>query len=125
MTYIKNASVKIMLSYDYSHFESSLTIENEAGLSLSEIDEARKTCQRLCDKAVAQFKKAKEMAAKRTNSIYEMRQFENDCLRILEKPECDRTLKEIGMLKEYHDEKWRERFDRSYDYEDDDEDLPF
>lgn len=125
MTYIKSASVKIMLSYDYSHFESSLTIENEAGLSLSEIDEARKNCQRLCDKAVAQFKKAKEMAAKRTNSIYEMRQFENDCLRILEKPECDRTLKEIGMLKEYQDEKWRERFDRSYDYEDDDEDLPF
>lgn len=125
MTYIKNASVKIMLSYDYSHFESSLTIENEAGLSLSDIDAARKNCQRLCDKAVAQFKKAKEMAAKRTNSIYEMRQFENDCLRILEKPECDRTLKEIGMLKEYQDEKWREKFDRSYDYEDDDEYLPF
>ena len=48
-TKIKNASVKVMLSYDYSHFEASMSLENEGGLSMAEIDTARKNCQRLAE----------------------------------------------------------------------------
>lgn len=39
-TKIKTASVKVMLSYDYSHFEASMSLENDNGLSMEEIDEA-------------------------------------------------------------------------------------
>lgn len=122
MTIIKTASVKVMRSYDYCHFETSMSLENDSGIIPHEIDLARKDCQRLCDKAVAQYKKAKDSAAKRTDGLYQMQNFEAECKRIAAKAEHDRTLKEIGMLKEYENEKWQERFDYRYDYEDDEND---
>ena len=118
-TKIKDASVKVMLSYDYSHFEVSMTLENNYGLTMKEIDEARKNCQRLADKAVSQYKTAKLMAAKRIDGEYEMKNFEAECKRIQAKDEHNRTLKEIAMLKQYEDEKWREQFYYAYDYDDD------
>lgn len=120
-TVIKNASVKVMLSYDYSHFESSMALENDAGLSMSDIDEARKNCQRLCDRAIRQYKKAKELAAKRNDGEYQMQNFLAEIKKIEAKTEHDRTLKEIAMLKEYKDESWRDRFNYDYDYDDDDQ----
>lgn len=119
-TIVKTASVKVMLSYDYSHFESSMSIENESGLSLQDINEARKNCQRLSDEAVRQYKKAKEMAAFRQNGTYELDNFRNTCEKIKLKTECDRTIKEIAMLKQYEDENWQSQFDYPYDYDDDD-----
>jgi hypothetical protein len=119
MTVIKSASVKVMLSYDYSHFEASMVVENDNGLTVEEIDSARKKCQRLADNEVGQYKKAKEMAANRTNGEYRMRSFEQECLAIQKKDEQDRTIKELAMLKQYNDESWREQFSYDYDYDDD------
>jgi len=124
-TIIKTASVKVMLSYDYSHFESSMSLENEAGIDLSEIDEARKKCQRLSDKAVSQYKKAKSMASKRQTAMYEKESFEKRCKEIQAKDTHDRTLNEIAMLKQYEDENWQSQFDYNYDYEDDDDHPSF
>ena len=66
------ASVKIMLSYDYCHFEVCLStskeivfpdqIPGEEGITLKGVDEMRKDCQRLADKAVRQYKTAKYAA---------------------------------------------------------------
>ena len=123
-TKVKNASVKVMLSYDYSHFEASMSLENDEGLSLQEIDAARKDCQRLADKAVGQYKTAKLQAAQRTDGEFKMRNFEAQCKAIAAKDEHDRTLKEIAMLKQYQDENWQEQFESRYDY-DDDEDYRF
>jgi hypothetical protein len=120
-TVLKNASVKIMLSYDYSHFEVAMSIENEGGLLLKDIDDARKNCQRLADKAVSQYKKAKEMAALRTDGAYKIQNFEKQCKEILSKTEGDRTINEVAMLKQYSDENWRDRFYYHYDYEDEDD----
>lgn len=122
-TIIKNASVKVMLSYDYSHFESSMTIENGNGLNVKDINEARKTCQRLSDEAVRQYKKAKEMAAKRVNSVCIKGAFEAQCKLIKSKPEGERTINEVAMLKQYEDENWQSQFDYLYDYDDDE--LPY
>jgi phage terminase large subunit len=108
-----------MLSYDYSHFETALTVENENGLSLTDVDNARKQCQRLADKAVSQYKKAKEMAELRTDGTYKMQNFEQQCKRILQKPEGERTVNEVAMLKQYQDENWESQFDDPYDYDDD------
>lgn len=120
-TKIKTASVKVMLSYDYSHFECAMSVENDEGLSMNNIDETRKMCQRLADKAVGQYKTAKSMAAKRTDGEFKMNNFEAECKNILSKDENDRTLKEIAMLKQYKDENWRSNFIYSYDYDDDNE----
>lgn len=120
-TIIKSASVKVMLSYDYSHFEASMSVENESGLTMSDIDEARKKCQRLADKAVGQYKKAKQMASNRSDGEYQMRNFQEQCERIKAKDELDRTIKEIAMLKQYEDENWQSQFMYDYDYDDDDD----
>ena len=120
-TIIKSASVKVMLSYDYSHFEASMSVENESGLTMSDIDESRKKCQRLADKAVGQYKKAKQMASNRSDGEYQMRNFKEQCERIKAKDEQDRTIKEIAMMKQYEDENWRAKFMYEYDYDDDDD----
>lgn len=108
-----------MLSHDYSHFEASMSLENESGVTKEEMDSARKDCQRLAMKAIDQYKIAKIMAAKRSDGKYQMQNFENECKKILAKDEHDRTLKEIAMLKQYQDENWQAQFDYRYDYEDD------
>jgi hypothetical protein len=118
-TKIKTASVKVMLSYDYSHFEASMSLENDNGLSMKEIDDARKDCQRLADKAVGQYKSAKASAAKRTDGEYKIANFDSQCKKILEKSEGDRTINEIAMLKQYQNENWQEQFYERYDYNDD------
>ena len=118
-TKIKAASVKVMLSYDYSHFEASMSLENDEGLSINDIDSARKNCQRLADKAVSQYKTAKQQAAMRNDGNYRMQNFETECKRIADKDEQDRTIKEIAMLKQYENENWKAQFDYDYDYDDD------
>jgi hypothetical protein len=119
-TKIKSASVKVMLSYDYSHFEASMSLENDNGITVNEIDSARKDCQRLADKAVSQYKTAKTMAANRNDGAYRMNNFIAECKNIQAKNEHDRTLKEIAMLKQYENENWQAQFDYDYDYMDDD-----
>lgn len=114
-----SASVKIMLSYDYCHFEVSKSVDEN--ISDKEINELRKDVQRLADEAVRQYKIAKNQAARRTDAEYKMRNFEEECKRIEAKEEHDRTLKEIAMLKQYRDENWQAQFDYNYDYEDDEE----
>jgi hypothetical protein len=120
-----SASVKVMLSYDYCHFETSMSMENEAGIPAKDIDEARKNCQRLSDKAVAQYKKAKQMASMRNDGEYQMKNFEETCKKIDRKPEGERTINEVAMLKQYQDEEWRAQFDYAYDYDDDEDYIPF
>lgn len=117
----KTASVKVMLSYDYSHFEASMTLENDEGLTIQEIDEARKSCQRLANKAVEQYKKAKQSAANRTDGQYKMQNFEKKCLEIAAKAEGDRTINEVAMLKQYNNEAWQSQFEDNYNYDDDDQ----
>lgn len=118
-TKIKTASVKVMLSYDYSHFEANMGLENEDGIELHEVDNARKMCQRLADKAVSQYKTAKLYASKRSDGEYKMKNFESACKAIEAKQEGDRTINEIAMLKQYKDEDWQAQFDSLYDYDDD------
>ena len=121
-----SASVKIMLSYDYCHFE--VCKSTDENITDEQINEMRKDVQRLCDKAVQQFKIAKDMSSKRMNGKYTMLDFKNQCLAIEEKKEEDRTVKEIAMLKQFSDENWQAQFEYNYDYEDnfdesDDEDY--
>ena len=113
------SSVKIMLSYDYCHFEVSKSTDQE--LSNKEINELRKDVQRLADEAVRQYKIAKQNAAERVNAEFAIRNFEEECKRIMAKEEQDRTIREIAMLKQYQDEHWRVQFYNHYDYEDDEE----
>ncbi len=87
----------------------------------------RKEVQRLADEAVRQYKIAKEKAAKRNDGEYKMENFRNQCERALLKPDGERTVNEVAMLKRYQDENWQAQFgdEWDYDYEDDDETYKF
>ena len=108
-----------MLSYDYSHFETSMSLENDEGVTKEEIDNSRKDCQRLCDKAVEQYKIARKMAEMREDAQYMMHNFKAECERIALKKEGDRTLNESAMLKQYQQENWQDQFNYDYYYDDD------
>lgn len=120
------ATVKVMLSYDYCHFEVSKTIVNEItqdsvftapGITQQEIDDARKDCQRLADKAVGQYKTAKIEANRSTINSSERRQLEQDVATIRSIPESNRTPLEKAKVKALEDwgQDWR------YNYMDDGE----
>ncbi len=116
---IRTASVKVMRSYDYCHFEVAMTIENDEDITLIEIDNVRKNCMRLADKAVEQYKIAKVNYDNKSQRDKDKLGFEKDCQKIAAKSEQDRTIKEMAMLKSYVDGNWKAQFDYDYDYEDD------
>lgn len=112
-----SASVKIMLSYNYCHFEICKGTEQELGNK--EINAMRKDVQRLVDEAVRQYKVAEDMAAKREQAEWAKEDFENRISKIKATPEGERTINDVAILKEYEDEKWESRFSYSYNYDDD------
>jgi len=107
---ITSASVKVMRSYDYCHFEVCLA-SNDA-TTPEAIDELRKTAARLADKAVAQYKTAKEAI----NNLEAMEAtWRLDQAR--KTPPHERTAEERAVIKFYADASFAARF--HYDYQDD------
>lgn len=116
MTKTTLSTVRILLSHDYCHFEVSKQIEGE-NITQVEIDNARKDCQRLADKAVGQYKTAKEKAIKRTGSSYERMQLEKEVQLINMKKEEYLTEEDKAKVKALADYKHQ----CEYNYMDDDE----
>ena len=111
-----NASVKVMNSYDYCHFEIQLSRED---ISLNQVDDLRKEAQRLVDKAIKQYKTAKRVAAA-TEQIVSA-DLERRVRAIKENyPQSEWTPEQRAAVKELEDQYFRAS--RSYDYQDDWED---
>lgn len=121
---ITTISVRVMRSFDYSHFEicTSATLD-EGDNSQWCTDELRKQAARLADKAVEQYKIAKANFA-RLRSESSERTWEGERVKSLkEKPETDRTPEEQARIKEWDDTVWAAS--RRFDYEDEwDDDEP-
>lgn len=115
MTKITTATVKVMQSYNYCHFEASMSLENEAGIEPIEIDNARKDCQRLTDKAVKQFQTAKSVESKRANLNFEKQALEREVASIKQKVKEDWSVTDKAKVKALEDHNWNLQFD----YEDD------
>lgn len=108
-------SVRVMRSYDYSHFE--VTLGTNEPVTLAEVDDLRKEAARLADKAVAQFKIAKFEHERRLNDARQKVYAKQDADRIRRKPEGERTVDEVAELKAFDDKVWEDN--RAYNYEDD------
>lgn len=120
---IVGASVKVMRSYDYCHFEISLSIGGvpdgtqaflSASEQLSQIDNLRKEAARLADKAVEQYKIAKSWAS-RTDSM--LAEFKWKVQVARSTPESERTPEAQAIIKQDDDNAFVARI--KYDYEDD------
>ena len=107
-------SVKIMLSYDYCHFEFCLSSDQE--MTLRQADDLRKDTQRLADEAVRQYRVSKDCAQKKLSlgiskkeMEFEVEQYKN--ISDSEWPEKIKAIKKALEDKEYWDK-------YNYDYED-------
>jgi hypothetical protein len=110
------ASVKIMLSYDYCHFEVCRSIERDTDIGNKEIDNLRKDVQRLADKAVEQYKTAKTYAVQRLRIQNEKDVLLKEIEIIKQKPESDWSATEKAKVKALQDTAYWNQYD--YDYQD-------
>jgi hypothetical protein len=113
------ASVRVMNSYDYCHFEIVLSADGE--VTPKEVDEMRKTAQRLVDKAIGQYTTAKDCARRATRLADERRWVEADVKSIREIPEGERSAEQKASLKAWEDRLHELNVERDYDYDDDEE----
>lgn len=115
---IETASVKVMRSHDYCHFEVCLSSSSANTPEL--VDELRKTAARLADKAVSQYRIAKINASRLLSEKYERAAMVDRVNRIREISEGGRTVDQQAELKAFDDASWAAS--RGYDYENDWED---
>lgn len=112
---INVASVKVMRSYDYCHFE--VTLSTSEATTPEHVDELRKTAARLADKAVRQYKVAKADASRRTADVYNFPSLAKSAAEIEKVADDDRTPEQKAELKAYQDACFRNN--HSFDYQDD------
>lgn len=114
------ASVKIMRSYNYCHFETCLSSDED--MTLEQVDQMRKEAARLTDKAVEQYKQAREFEDRRSGYSYHHRiqELEKEVAEFANVPENERTPEMKAKAKYLGD--LRHWMNRQYDYEDDFED---
>lgn len=107
---INSASVKVMRSHDYCHFEVCLSSSDVD--TPEKVDALRKEAARLADKAVEQYQTAKaaEYTADNISQKWRLNQ-------AMATPENERTPAEKAVIKYHSDAGFRARFD--YDYQDD------
>ena len=109
------ASVKIMRSYDYNHFEISLSTEED--LTIDQVDSMRKEAARLVDKAVAQYK-----ISKMESSKFPDQELSRQAQIIKENfPQSEWTDAQKALIKRHEDNVYWAN--RPYDYEDDWEEM--
>lgn len=110
------ATVKVMLSYNYCHFEVSKQIEGD-DITQQDIDNARKDCQRLADKAVGQYQTAKAEQNRIAANSYERQTLEREVLQIRAKPQDEWSIYDKAKVKALEDYNFQSR----YNYMDDEE----
>ena len=111
------AGVKVMNSYNYGHFEVTLSSDQE--MTGKEINEMRKAAQRLVDEAIRQYQVAKVKAEKRTLLQYEKRRLEAEVKMIQEKPKSEWSSEDKAKVKALDDHEYWAQHD--FDYDDDEE----
>lgn len=109
------ASVKIMLSYDYNHFEVCLGSDEDLGIQA--VNELRKTAQRLADEAVRQYKVAKHRAEQALRLGSERDYLKQQVASFSLMPESELTAEQRAKRKAVEDEAYWNQAE--YDYEDD------
>ncbi len=114
------ASVRIMRSYDYNHFEICLGSDEE--MTLDEANELRKQAALLVDEAVRQYKIAKKKEQYREEKEYSLERMLEQIERIKKKSETEWTVQEAVLMSGFEDQKfWKEHEKEDYFYGDDPE----
>lgn len=114
---INAASVKVMRSHDYCHFEvnlaASVDCPSDSPEWYQQVDNLRKNAARLADKAVEQYKIAKSAHQSESVSWDSLRYAAEQAKKT---PEDERTPEEKAAIKALADARFSQRH---YDYQDD------
>lgn len=109
------ATVKVMRSYDYCHFEINLGTDEK--LTAEDIDNMRRVAASLVDRAVTDYRNMKREEGTRQAKEFDRSQLKARLRSIEEKPEGERTVNEVAMLTNSHSaEFWQQYKDDEYDY---------
>jgi sarcosine oxidase gamma subunit len=111
-----------MLSFDYCHFEVSLSNEATTPAAANEL---RKTAQRLADEAVRQYQMAKSEASKRTQAQCMLSGLKSEVEEIKKLNPDEWTPRQKGTVKALEDAEFAAAHKYQYDDDDDFEELPF
>lgn len=118
------ASVKVMRSFDYCHFEVALSSDEEMGID--QVNDLRKQAAILVDEAVRQYKDAKSAERERERHQFGREQAMQEVARLRAVPQSDLSVEQAARLRSYEDrEFWREYDQDDYWYDDPERDHHF
>jgi len=117
------ASVKIMRSYDYNHFECCLSSDFKQ--TVLQINNMRKDAARLVDESIRQYKVAIKKEKQRDRDEWQMEEAITRAGVLKEKPKSELTSEEAAFLKTYHDRKFWKEWDEEGDYYEEDPERDF
>lgn len=110
------ASVKIMRSYDYNHFEVSLSTDEL--IDEKEVNSLRVKAAKLVDHAIEQYKKKKNTEAYSANNTYLRGELERKVKAIKENfPQSEWTPEQIAVVKQLSDLEFNDRFEYDEEYQ--------
>lgn len=112
---ITTASVRVMRSYDYCHFE--VVLSSSGANTVEAVDQLRKTAARLADKAVKQYAVMQEHVSTNWTRNMELERLYARKAEVEQIPEADRTPEQQAVLTECQNRTFRLR--REYDYQED------
>lgn len=103
------ASVKVMRSYDYCHFEVCLSTDEL--LEVKEINSMRIQAAKLVDKSIADYQAFKNHETKMLNNKYDREQARRKAMSIKENyPKSEWTPEQMATVKAYEDFEWDSQF---------------
>lgn len=112
-TLMPKATVRVMNSHDYSHFEVVLGSDEE--LTLAEINKLRIQAQKLVDEAIRQYKAKKEHESRLSNLSFEYERLKKEVAHIKDNyREDERTPEQRAKIKALDD---HEYIARQYEYD--------
>ena len=117
---VDTASVKVMNSYNYCHFEVQLALHgDDREITLADVNELGKEAQRLVDERIRQYKKKAEDVSRKYGVKEERQRLASQARNIRQMvPESERTPEQMAILKELEQWDWNERW-QPYCYDDD------
>lgn len=110
-----SASVKVMRSFDYNHFECVLSSDEK--LDDKQINSLRVRAARLVDHAIESYKLKKEHENKLANEIWNRRDLENKVKAIIENfPKSQWTPEQKAQVKKLDDLRFADQFVYNEEY---------
>ena len=114
------ASVKVMRSYDYCHFEVALSSDQE--MTLDEVNGLRKQAAILVDEAVREYRIAKKREDSRQRFEWDKERAVERATKLREKPPSEWSIDEAAFMRSYEDKEfWRDFESEDYYYDADPE----